>query len=507
MDHAQDIETPAQDGALASKPRPNAWTKDMALDVTAIVFATTLIALADYLFWSHAAGVSLILFSAAILAVVIYGLRPSLTPNRWGFAIAVWVACAAPIVELVQVSSVLVLLLGHLSLLFWLAYQSITWRHTVLPAIKAIFFAPIFSALSVIATAQRVKHAKGISVRPEMFLTLIVPILFGGVFALLLIGANPLLENWVLQLFDADPDLGDPDRVLFWAIVAAFVTPLAIFARLAKSVAPAAPRQGPRRPALSMLLNVQSLIISLAAFNAMFFVQNLFDIAILWGGAALPDHLTFAEYAHRGAYPLMATSILAALFVLMSSGYTRTSPVLRLLLLAWIAQNILLVWSALLRLDLYIDAYGLTYLRIRAGIGMGLVIVTMAALTWQIIAQKSNGWVTGIVSTAIFAVFYVGSFVNFAGIIADTNLQRDNRKLDEYHLCQMLPDAAPALARHVESGGRNLCHFEVLHAKIAPVGWRDWGWRLARATRAQTQYLALTKDTPVPQRVPHPYSW
>ena len=52
-------------------------------------------------------------------------------------------------------------------------------------------------------------------------------------------------------------------------------------------------------------------------FNALFAVQTVLDLTYLWGGVALPDGMTYATYAHRGAYPLIVTALLAAGFVLV----------------------------------------------------------------------------------------------------------------------------------------------------------------------------------------------
>ncbi len=45
-------------------------------------------------------------------------------------------------------------------------------------------------------------------------------------------------------------------------------------------------------------------------------MQTLSDLAFLWGGLRLPEGITHADYAHRGAYPLIVTALLAAVFVL-----------------------------------------------------------------------------------------------------------------------------------------------------------------------------------------------
>src|SRR3546814_5518885 len=56
---------------------------------------------------------------------------------------------------------------------------------------------------------------------------------------------------------------------------------------------------------------------TLFPYTTLFRSQNALDIAFLWSGAALPGHVTLAEYAHRGAYTLIATALLAGLFVLV----------------------------------------------------------------------------------------------------------------------------------------------------------------------------------------------
>ena len=59
-----------------------------------------------------------------------------------------------------------------------------------------------------------------------------------------------------------------------------------------------------------------TILRSLILFNLLFAVQTALDVIYLWGNAKLPDDITYASYAHRGAYPLILTALLAAGFVL-----------------------------------------------------------------------------------------------------------------------------------------------------------------------------------------------
>ena len=68
----------------------------------------------------------------------------------------------------------------------------------------------------------------------------------------------------------------------------------------------------------------------LAVFNIIFALQTLLDVIYLCGGAALPRGLTYASYAHRGSYPLIAAALLAAAFVIVTFRPGRTRGAFRL---------------------------------------------------------------------------------------------------------------------------------------------------------------------------------
>ena len=92
-------------------------------------------------------------------------------------------------------------------------------------------------------------------------------------------------------------------------------------------------------------VSVASVTLSLILFNSLFALQNGLDLAFLWSGAGLPEGVTLAEYAHRGAYPLIATALLAGLFVLVTlrpGSETASAPLIRRLVVVWVGQNIFL---------------------------------------------------------------------------------------------------------------------------------------------------------------------
>ena len=158
-----------------------------------------------------------------------------------------------------------------------------------------------------------------------------MPVVLGVVFLALFGAANPVIDYW-LSLIDlwALLDLIEVFRLIFWVfmLVSGMGVPAATAARFpaprAASVAPALAGQ-PTAPGPKAGQSIEDIVFGKAAilrallvFNLIFAVQTVLDAAYLWGGAALPDGITYASYAHRGAYPLIATALLAAGFVLVA---------------------------------------------------------------------------------------------------------------------------------------------------------------------------------------------
>jgi hypothetical protein len=194
---------------------------------------------------------------------------------------------------------------------------------------------------------------------------------------------------------------------------------------------------------------------SLIAFNALFALQNLMDLAWLWRLAPLPQGMTLAEYAHRGAYPLVVTALLAAAFVLIAlrpGSETAEAPLIRRLVAVWVAQNVLLVINAGLRTTDYIAAYSLTPLRIAALLWMGLVALGLVLVLWRLLAAKSSAWLINANAAAALALLAGCCFADFDAIAARYNIDHARElggtgaPLDLCYLMQSDASILPALA-------------------------------------------------------------
>jgi hypothetical protein len=298
-------------------------------------------------------------------------------------------------------------------------------------------------------------------------------------------------------------DLLSPARIGFWILLACAIWPMLLQRAPPMRVWESAPRVAADNSDLEHLFGVQAVTRSLILFNVMFALQSGLDLTYLWGGASLPDGMTHAHYAHRGAYPLIATALLAAGFVLIAmrpGGPAEQSRMIRPLVLLWTGQNVLLVISSIFRLDLYVAAYSLTYLRLAAFIWMGLVAAGLVLMLIQIKLKKPNSWLIGANAISLALVLYACCFVNAPRLVASYNVEhsRENGgtgpQLDLLYLASLGPQALPPVEASVNripalwSISRHYRHnYETRHR---PVNWRGFGFRTWRLER----YLANNPD-------------
>ena len=230
---------------------------------------------------------------------------------------------------------------------------------------------------------------------------------------------------------------------------------------------------------------------ALLLFNAVFAVQTLSDLAYLWGGVALPSGMSHAEYAHRGAYPLLATAILAAIFLVWATrprGPAELSPLVARLVMAWVAQNLVLLASSVMRLDLYVDAYALTYWRVAAFVWMGLVAAGFVLVVARALTGRSLGWLVSANVAVLVATLYAVSFNDWADTIARHNLGNINVSIrpDLRYVERLGPAALPAIVAHRRATGPGAFDREVaqveqyLRLRVEPVAWRGSTRRKSR---------------------------
>lgn len=472
----------------------------------------------DVLFWQNGLYGGQIGFFLAAMLLLAVALRPALWRDR-----RAWAAVAVALLftgEIVREPDPLAWLL------FWTAAGTAVllpatgrfddgWRwfqRLMLHGVRATV-API-QDLSRVFKIWRQRSRQRFSLSGSIA-TLALPLGGSMVILLLFASANPVLERSIAEMTTVDLSALQFGRAVMW---------IALFTLAWGLLHP-----HPTQRLLGTFdgtgdwplpgVSVASVTMSLVAFNMLFALQNAMDLAYLSGLLAMPEGITLAAYAHRGAYPLIATALLAAVFVLVTlrPGSSTAAPrVIRRLLVVWIAQNLVLVASSIVRTVDYIEAYSLTELRIAALAWMALVASGLVFTCWRMLRERSSGWLINVNLAAAGLVVTAFTLTDTAAVAAIWNVRhtRDvggsGAALDLCYLGQLGGSALPALVelearREIGPGLRD--RVQSVRQKVVMRLEREmndggWTWRGAGQLSATKAMVARLPRHPAPRPGP-----
>jgi hypothetical protein len=236
--------------------------------------------------------------------------------------------------------------------------------------------------------------------------------------------ADAVFAQLTTDLFDWDLDLGDAVGRLLLAAAAAWLAAglLAAVAWPRASDAPpdAAPFSGRRR------LGATEGVVVLIALDVLFAIFVVIQAAYLFGGldTLAASGMTYAEYARRGFFELLAVAFLVAGLILALEFVIRERT--RLYVGAAIVLVILtmvVLASSFLRLRLYQDAYGWTELRFYVVAAIGWLALGTVATIWAL-ARDQTRWLPHVM--VVLAILF-GIGFNLLGpvrFIAEQNVAR-----------------------------------------------------------------------------------
>lgn len=466
-----------------------------------------MVALSDFLVFDHAPGFNLFLLSVSLTTLLLLAAPSRVRPLQAATYLGLLALAAVPLIEAPTLSGSIIAAFAVIFVALAVARLFPKQPSTI--ARVLLRFLPVIPVRLLRDFKRHIVRQSGRAIFGTAIGTLagwVLPLGLGLIFLLLFRSANPLIEitlrkldfNFLLQLLDIR-------RLGFWLVAAGFIWAM-LRPRLTRKRKLMRTKQVERSGKFDQLLDHGTLVRSLLIFNLLFALQTGLDLTYLWGGADLPAGMSHAEYAHRGAYPLVATALLAAALVLIamrSGGPGDHSPQIRALVVAWILQNVLLCLSSILRLDLYVEAYSLTGLRIAAGIWMGLVAVGLLFILLRIIFRRSNEWLISMNLAALVTVLYLSALYDFPGFIARFNVENSlqprpsGASLDVSYLSSLGPSAIPALDFYLASAPDDIC----LQQQVVRVrnrlahdfaarsrNWRSWSYRAER----MNEYLQST---------------
>ncbi|MFF3664497.1 DUF4153 domain-containing protein [Microtetraspora malaysiensis] len=305
-----------------------------------------------------------------------------------------------------------------------------------------------------------------------------------GVFGLLFSSADAVFSTFARELLRA-PDwaAGLPYRTVLFVVFGLLVA-AAVLVGLRPVVEPEPPNL--RAPVSRMVW-----VVPLVGLNLLFASFVAVQITVLFGGSRRvlsTAGLTYAEYARSGFFELVTVSVfvlgvVAAAVVFLHLRSAADRWLLAGLLGPLCVFTLVVLASALHRLDLYISAYGVTRLRaiVEATLWwLAAVFVLVLAVGAVRLAQYGSAWFsrTFVLVTGLSLLAFAGW--NPEARVAETQLSvRGVHRLDHDYLAGLGAEAVPALDRLPEPVRSCVLRDVVAANRLdRPDPWN--GWNLAR---------------------------
>lgn len=236
--------------------------------------------------------------------------------------------------------------------------------------------------------------------------------------------------------------------------------------------------------------------------NLVYLIFSVIQVSYLYGTVnhVLPQGFTYAEYARRGFFELVAVTIFNLGIILLSIKFVKrdvdipyklTKTALSLLVIF----SLNLLFSANFKMSLYEDAYGLTYLRVFVHYFMALLLVLFLITLVRIWRSHFPLGKSYIIFSLVF--YTVLNFINVDTIIANSNIKMYLRtgSIDVYYLQRLSYDAVPKLVRLADSENpetarqaRDFLQFK--RAELSkPTPWQSFNYSRYKAKLALNRYF------------------
>ena len=419
----------------------------------------------------HQPGLGYTLAFAAAGTALLPAVRRSLRRGDW-LLVALGVPLAvAPSVRdagwLVALDFLGVLALGCLVLVGVRGWWSIPVAALSVP-LRAVH-APVFLARGLPRGEQAASIVRGVTAGALLVLV------FGALFA----SADAVFGSL------ADRLLPDPSLLTAQFLVGALVTAFVAGGLLAHAAPIGIPAASPVRRARGV-----EWVLPLVALDALFAVFVAVQVAVLFGGddhVARTAGLTYAEYARSGFFQLLAVTALTLAVVAAAVRWAPPGTPRHVLLGVLCALTAVVLVSALRRMALYEDAFGLSVLRVLAHtfalwLGAVLLLVVVAG-----VVQRSGWLPQAVVATAAVALVGLNA-ANPEAMIARSQVERFERtgELDLVFLDGLGADAVPELSRLPEPARSCLL-------SDAALDYSD-GWLGANLARSQAERVIARMD-------------
>lgn len=321
-----------------------------------------------------------------------------------------------------------------------------------------MFIIPMFNTLFEIFSMPGVKKDRQVLLQVIKGITMAVPILV--LLILLLSSADLVFHKYVSDLLNLNIKI----ETLFRAtlVVIATLSLTGAYAYMMKTKEqPASEDQSPQAATIGQ---IESAIV-LGSISVLFLIFIIVQLTYLFGGQAniSAQGFTYAEYARRGFFELIAVAIISLLLLLATEKYVtrkESGHVLgyKLLSTILVVEVIVIMISAFTRLLLYEKAYGFTTLRLYSHAFIIFLAVIFCSFLYKIyVDERKNTFALRLfMSITLFVVAM--NLLNPDAFIARRNIERyhDTNRLDVRYLSSLSDDAIPDVIKVLDDSSANV---------------------------------------------------
>jgi hypothetical protein len=325
-------------------------------------------------------------------------------------------------------------------------------------------------------------------------------------FGALLVAADAIFERLIVDIFGFD--LADVASHLFLICFFAWITSGLLWAGLMASVPENLAIPRPRVISLGIL----EVGIVLGLLDLMFLTFVVIQVRYLFGGAGRVETtagLTYSEYARHGFFELVTVTALALPLLLLAHWLLRTENrtherLFKALAGVMIGLLFVIVASALQRMYLYQQEFGLTELRLYTTIFMLWISAVLIWFVLTVLRDRRERFALGALLAGFAAIFAINA-MNPDVLIATTNIDRmeQGKRFDAYYLTTLSADAVPVLVDSLpEIGDERLWKDHTVEQDLVyrwdtrRPAWRTWNLGRARARQSIKAYLADQSESP-----------
>lgn len=411
----------------------------------------------SFLFFEKLPGISIFIFAVFLLgSVTVFGLYNQISLRKtWWLALLIGFFALMPSIRANEFLTFLNLcaVLGLLMLLahelagtptFIMKMRDYVVLMTVVP------FRMLGRAVSTVTLIgqihSNVKH-RDVWLRIIKGVVMAMPILI--VFGVLFSQADLAFSQFINRFFD----ITISERTIRYLVLLcfAFVAALSFLSYIffRKTVEPKAVPEQPATVAQTDK-GIEVLVV-LGLIGILFLLFIGFQITYLFGGETniINAGFTYAEYARRGFWELLAVAILSLVVLLLAEKYARAESKKdnRFLIpaLILIVEVGVVMASAFKRLSLYIDAYSMTEQRFYVAGFIVLLVVLFIILAIKFIQTKPEQFFAfcTLLSAVVFVITV--NLVNPDSFIARANMEQYSRtgKIDVVYVGTLSADAEP----------------------------------------------------------------